>query len=343
MKTITKKVSPASRARQIDDRAQELFPELFGSSFVETPSGIAVPSTGKVYGDDFDIIALMNEAKDPDTGLMRDLKIDDGDLHHASSYYDFVFNVLKGDAHPPWMMQMWIGVMLFAEFCPICSNKKWLSLDYMINNVDKRAPSEGIIENIKMLKHGVCPKCKRHKYDLIKNHGLRNYVELVNILGQRSGKSASAAGYSAYVTHRYLKFPKLATLTKAMQKSTELTATFVSLTFSKAFSLLWTPYINIVNESKWFCLASGSSISLADGTTKPIEDMVVGDEVRTIEGHQPVTNVFDNGYQECFEIEVEDGRTIQATADHKFNVLRNGTTQWVKVSDLLATDEIVTA
>jgi hypothetical protein len=250
MKTKTK--PRISRERRLEDRAHELFPDLLGPAFEESPSGLLVPASSKIYGDDFDIVALMNEAKDPDTGLMRDLKIDDGDLHHASSYYDFVFNVLKGDAHPPWMMQMWIGVMLFAEFCPICSDKKWLSLDYMINNVDKRAPSEGIIENIKMLKHGVCPKCKRHKHDLIKNHGLRNYVELVNILGQRSGKSASAAGYSAYVTHRYLKFPKLATLTKAMQKSTELTATFVSLTFSKAFSLLWTPYINIVNESKWF-------------------------------------------------------------------------------------------
>jgi hypothetical protein len=31
-----------------------------------------------------------------------------------------------------------------------------------------------------------------------------------------------------------------------------LTGTFVSLTFAKAFSLLWTPFVNIINDSKWF-------------------------------------------------------------------------------------------
>ena len=235
--------------RSETDLMNELFPDLMESGYTKQ-SGILVPQ--KTYADDFDIIAKMNEAKDPDTGLLRDLKIDDGDLHHASSFYDFCFNVIKGDAHPPWMMQMWIGLMLFAEVCPVCSDKRWLSLDYMISNVDRGAPSEGIADHLKILKHGVCPKCKRTKHELINKWGLVNYVELVNVLGQRSGKSASAATYSSYLTHRYLKFPKIATLTKAMQKSTELTGTFVSLTFNKALSLLWTPYINIVNESMWF-------------------------------------------------------------------------------------------
>lgn len=235
--------------RSETDLMNELFPDLMEPGYTKQ-SGILVPQ--KTYADDFDIIAKMNEAKDPDTGLLRDLKIDDGDLHHASSFYDFCFNVIKGDAHPPWMMQMWIGLMLFAEVCPVCSDKRWLSLDYMISNVDRGAPSEGIADHLKILKHGVCPKCKRTKHELINKWGLVNYVELVNVLGQRSGKSASAATYSSYTTHRFLKFPKLATLTKAMQKSTELTGTFVSLTFNKALSLLWTPYINIVNESAWF-------------------------------------------------------------------------------------------
>lgn len=233
-----------------DQVISELFPDLLEPGYQKQTSGILVPA--KTYADDFDIIAKMNEAKDPDTGLLRDLKIDDGDLHHASSFYDFCFEVIKGDAHPPWMMQMWIGLMLFAEVCPVCSDKRWLSLDYMVSNVDRGAPSEGIADHLKILKHGVCPKCKRTKHELIKQWGLTDYVELVNVLGQRSGKSASAATYSSYLTHRYLKFPKLATLTKAMQKSTELTGTFVSLTFNKALSLLWTPYINIINESSWF-------------------------------------------------------------------------------------------
>ena len=235
--------------RKSNDRALELFPELL-EPFVEHSSGLMVPTSD--YDDDFDIVALMDSAKDPDTGLMRDLKIEDGDLRNASSFYDYCFNVIKEDAHPPWMMQMWIGIILFGEFCPVCSDKRWLSLDYMVNSVDRSLPSAGIADHIQLLHHGVCPKCKRGKYELFKNHGLRNYVELVNVLGQRSGKSALAANMATYITHRYIKFPKLATLTKAMQKSTELTGTFVSLNFNKAFSLLWTPYINIINESKWW-------------------------------------------------------------------------------------------
>jgi len=202
--------------------------------------------------DDFDIVALMKESEDPDTGLIRDLKIDDRDLPRASSYYDYAFNIIGKDAHPPWFIQMWIGLMLFGEVCPCCSNKKWLSLEWVVDNVPVDKPSREIKEGLKILRHGVCPKCKRAKWDLIQNHGLNNFIELVNVLGQRSGKSSTAASYAGYASHCLMKFPRLADLTSAMQKSTELTGTFVSLTYNKAASLLWTPYINGINESTWW-------------------------------------------------------------------------------------------
>lgn len=204
------------------------------------------------YGDDFDIVSLMKEARDPDTGLLRDLKIDDRDLGHASSFYDYAFKIIGEDAHPPWIVQMWTGLQMFGEVCPACSDKRWFDLDWFVEHVDKSKPSKEIKEGFKILRHGVCPKCKRTKHELITDHGLNNYTELVNVLGQRSGKSSSAAQYASYHCHRFLKFPRLADHTTAMQKSTELTATFVSLTFAKAVGLLWTPFINIVNESRWF-------------------------------------------------------------------------------------------
>lgn len=230
----------------IEDRVIDLFGSLLPADNTE---GVvdAIPDR-----EDFDIVKLMAEAKDPDTGLIRDLRIDDRDLPSASSFYDYSYKIIGEDAHPPWLMQMWIGLMLFAEVCPICSDPRWFDIEYLIENVDKGMPSDQIADHMSILQHGICPKCKTHKYDLIKNHNLSNYVELVNVLGQRSGKSSSAAMYSSYLVHRYLKFPKLATLTKAMQKSTELTATFVSLTFDKAVSLLWTPFTNIIDESRWY-------------------------------------------------------------------------------------------
>jgi len=310
--------------------------------FEATDSGVLVPQ--KEYPDDFDIIALMREAKDPDTGLLRDLKIDDSDLASASSYYDYSFRIVGEDAHPPWLIQMWIGLFLFAEVCPCCSNPKWMSLQWVVENVDKATPSESITEHLKILKHGICPKCKRTKHELIKKHGLVNYVELTSVLGQRSGKSSSAAGgYAPYQLHRYLKFPRLATLTKAMQKSTELTGTFVSLTFAKAVSLVWTPFINVVNEARWFCLAEGSLVSMASGELKPIEAVEVGDMVVTgSTAAQPVVNTFDNGYKECFEIVLDDGKVLTSTAEHKFRCVHaDGTQSWVELSDLNVGDSLV--
>ncbi len=234
--------------KNLERRFAALFPSL-NEEYKPTASGILT----KEYTDDFDIVGLMQQAKDPDTGLLRDLKIDDSDLASAGSYYDYAFNIIKEDAHPPWLIQMWTGLMLFAEVCPVCSDKRWLSLDWIVEHVDKKMPSAHVVDHMKILHHGVCPKCKRNKYELLVNHGLKDYVELVNVLGQRSGKSSSAASLSSYLTHRYLKFPRLSGLTKAMQKSTELTGTFVSLTFAKAVGLLWTPYLNIINESSWYC------------------------------------------------------------------------------------------
>lgn len=226
--------------------AMELFPELLPQN--ETPLEI----DEEKYPDDFDIIKLMDEAEDPDTGLIRDLRIDDRDLPAARNYWDYCYNIIGKDANPPWLIQMWIGVMLFAECCPRCSDKRWFDLSYIVDHVNKGMSSELLPEHLKLLKNGKCPKCKCHKHELIAEYGLRNYQELVNVLGQRSGKSSSAASYSSYLGHRWLKFPKLASMTKAMQKSTELTGTFVSLTFSKAEALLWTPFINIINESTWY-------------------------------------------------------------------------------------------
>lgn len=323
--------------------AEKRLTELFGSSFMEpisAPQGesdIVLPA----YGDDFDIVKFMSESQDPDTGMLRDLKIDDRDLKTAKNYYDYAFNIIGKDAHPPWLIQMWTGLLLFGEVCPACSSKKWLNLSWVIDNVDKGMPSEGITDHLQLLEFGTCPKCGRHKWDLIKNHGLHNYVELVNCLGQRSGKSASAASYCSYHSHRFLKFPRLADMTNAMQKSTELTGTLVSLNFDKAFSLLWTPFINIMEESKWFCLAEDTPVLMADGSEKPIQTLLPGELVKTLGDNQPVVDVFDNGVRECFEIELDDGRTITATADHKFYVLRNGIPEWVMLKDLSEGDQII--
>src|ERR1700737_860772 len=167
-------------------------------SLIITPDGDEL-----MMPDLFDIKALMDSAEDPVTGTLRNLRIDDRDLAWATNFYDFSYRIIAKDANPPWARQLWTGAMLFGEVCTHCTPRKYLHVD----NIPKEYDSQFLPDVMTFLEHGVCPKCKRHKWDLIKNHNLNNYQQLVNCLGQRSGKSSSAATYCAYMTHQYLKFP----------------------------------------------------------------------------------------------------------------------------------------
>lgn len=238
----------------------ELFPEFTSDTALELIDKWTAKGTKKsllelpgdqeiLMPDDFDIKALMDSALDPITGTLRNLKIDDRDLAQAKNYYDFAYRIIGRDANPPWARQMWTAVMLFGEVCTACTPAKWLQIESTPKNFD----SEFLTDKMTFLEHGKCPSCGRHKWDLIKNHNLRDYQQLVNVLGQRSGKSAGAASMCAYATHQYLKFPDLATMARSeMQASTQLTGTFVSLNFGKAVGLLWTPFKKLIEASTWF-------------------------------------------------------------------------------------------
>ncbi len=225
------------------------------SDFIIRDGGYDIDGDGNSFAvDDFDIARYMREAEDMDTGTLHDLKIDTRDLKLADNFYDYAFEFRKkamraGRAHPPWSRQMWVGAMLFGEVCPKCSDPDWLD----INNVPVNYKSINMPEHLCFLKKGKCPKCKRSKWDLIQNHGMRNYTQYAGVIGQRGSKSSLTALLASYVTHRILKFPSLASLSTAMQASTELTGTFVSLTYGKAAGVLWTPFKHIIEEEcDWF-------------------------------------------------------------------------------------------
>jgi hypothetical protein len=203
-----------------------------------------------VLPDDFDIKALMAQAEDPLTGTMRNLRIDDRDLPHAKNYWDYSANIIGRDANMPWAKQMLVGLLLNGEICTACTKQKYLDP----TNIPKAFNSMEFPKLVTLLEHGVCPKCGRHKWDLIKNHGMRNYMELVNVWGQRSGKSSSAfGGFSPYIAHQYMKFPNLPTLApQSMQASTELTMSFVSLTTGKAIGVMWIPFKKHIEASRWW-------------------------------------------------------------------------------------------
>jgi hypothetical protein len=83
------------------------------------------------------------------------------------------------------------------------------------------------------------------------------------------------------------------------------------------------------------CLLPGTKIILADGSTKNIEEVVVGDQVKTSSGSSDVYAVWnpdtlEDGIPECYEIELEDGYIIRCSENHKFLV--NG--EWISAKDL---------
>lgn len=256
------------------EKARKFFPELLGlgknpdASNPEYPPDAETMSESELQdaiqeeveshspiittsGESFDIAAAMAASKDPLTGMMRDLKIDDRDLPLAKNYFDYCYKVMGGPLTetPPWARQMWTALMLFGEVCPRCSNRKWFK---DIENVPKTFQTHEMISQLQLMEYGICPKCKANKYELYKSGELRVYNELVLVWGQRSGKSTSAAMMASYHIHRFLKLPKLGTLTNSMQSSTPLTYSFISLDLGKAINLLWEPLVEVMKNSTWY-------------------------------------------------------------------------------------------
>lgn len=92
------------------------------------------------------------------------------------------------------------------------------------------------------------------------------------------------------------------------------------------------------------CVVAGTKIIMADGTVKAIEDIVDGDEVKTLSGNNLVKHTWNpetlmEGTPECFEVEFEDGYKLICSENHKF-LVEDG---WVEIKDIQIGTDVVTA
>jgi len=91
------------------------------------------------------------------------------------------------------------------------------------------------------------------------------------------------------------------------------------------------------------CLIAGTEILMADGTVKPIDQIVVNDMVMTAYG-QPgrveETHYFKN--KKLIELEFEDGVKIVCSEDHRFLINKNWANRWIKAKDLFRDDDCMT-
>lgn len=84
------------------------------------------------------------------------------------------------------------------------------------------------------------------------------------------------------------------------------------------------------------CVVAGTLITLPDGTTKAVENFLVGDLVSTLDGPKKVTHIWnpdtlEEGTPECYKIEFEDGHTVTCSDKHKF-LISGG---WIEAKDLI--------
>ena len=92
-----------------------------------------------------------------------------------------------------------------------------------------------------------------------------------------------------------------------------------------------------------FCIAQGTPILLANGLTKPIEQLKKGDKIISWDKQQPVINfvqsVWASGVQDCLTIRLLDGEELRCTPDHLIylvagNQSSNYRRNWVEAKNL---------
>lgn len=174
-------------------------------------------------------------------------KVDDRDFPLASNFahwcYDKKYLNLKESA-PPFAWQLKIGLDLFQEVCPYCSDMKWW------DDLPVDAKAGEINNKLTLLKWGKCPKCKRTVQELLAEHAIKPYIVLATCAGQRAGKSAVGSIIASYQTHKFVKID----IAKEFRLSpnSQFQATFTALVYDQVHRNFYSPYLTLLQTAPWF-------------------------------------------------------------------------------------------
>ncbi len=96
---------------------------------------------------------------------------------------------------------------------------------------------------------------------------------------------------------------------------------------------------NIVGYGCTTCIAEGTPVLLADGTTRPIESLppagatlVFGPTAKGRLGIARQSDLMKNGMRDCVELVLQDGRSLICTPDHR---ILSSSGRWVRADELL--------
>lgn len=200
-------------------------------------------------GKELQLTELLENYLDSKAPVPKDLKVDDGHIPHMKNFYEFCFDKKWGfRGIVPFPRQLWVGLKLFGEICPICTKPKYFN---NIKKIKVNYDPKKLTRKLTLLEHGVCPKCNARKSELVKSGKLQIYTELGAIFGQRSGKSIVVSFLVVYLTHIFLKLQKPADLFLGVPNQ-YLTGTVVAPNMKDCMTLLWRPILDAMADSPWF-------------------------------------------------------------------------------------------
>lgn len=141
-------------------------------------------------GDDLDLEQMVAEALDSKFGMSSaNLTFDDRDIPTPANFLEWITDddYAGSPDWKPFSMQAKIATEFMAEYCPRCSDLKYLNKPKVSHTLDQ------FFERVQILEHGICPSCGVSKSKLVKNGEINDYYELAAVLGQRSGKCVEAS------------------------------------------------------------------------------------------------------------------------------------------------------
>lgn len=230
-----------------DEDTDSPFGSLIGLNTNKKPRAIHTPIMDPSVGDDFNFEHMINKIIDEKSLIPKDLKFDDSSLPEAPNFYHWMCDESYLNQDKPYLTQLLMGIRVFAEYCPQCTDLQWLYDDYKVNDTFKKFERK-----VQLYEYGTCPKCGTRRSKQVKAQNQDFYNELAMAAGQRSGKSHLVGGMlCTYQTHKILKMQSPA-LVYGISKGTLLHGTFVATTYAQARDTLWQPYYHALMDSSWF-------------------------------------------------------------------------------------------
>lgn len=193
----------------------------------------------------FSILNIIDGAIKSSPVVASDIKIPDGDFPEAKNFMEFTSSD-KFLKQKPYLEQLIIGIMVFAEYCPSCSD-----IDYLLDTHKVDDSLARFRRKVCLLEHGKCPSCKKNRKFFVDQDLMFFYNEMAVCAGQRSGKSALTGMMVSYIVHRLIKLQNPNEV-YGLMSSNVLHGTFCALTYKQAKDNLWDPIMGNILGSPWF-------------------------------------------------------------------------------------------